>query len=491
MALTRRRPGTRIRFVGEVLPRVLPSFADTVAIPTVASWGPLGSETSGMKRYPDMAAVEEVYGTDDSPLRTAVNQAFRGEDVPGAGGAGGVIPYRMAGNAKARSTITIQNTAGTPADALRLDGKYFGTTGNTLAYTVQDDPQNAAQDILRIYRNGAVAETFRYLNSQTTQLALDINARSRLVTATVLSGGGSPLALASSPVSLAGGNDGATLTLANWTDALTALTFERYSLLAPYDLTDSTVVAALLQWTRDQDEANRPVMVTIGGAAGETLATANTRTGTLNEPHVVNVGVGTYRDLLLQKDLSTSQLAPRIAGIMAARGETADLTFALLGNLTAVVGPAPDEIQSGINAGTTMISRATSSADADLHVEMGVTSYTTDTNSALPVEVFGNPRLVRVMDIFLRGMKEWGDSVVIGRLPNNADTRAAVDKEGKRRVDDLLTRGLILPGNADAVPPVPAPEFRSVETVTDSLPFKFGWQFARTTNYIDGEGKVR
>lgn len=488
MATVRRRPGTRISWVGEVLPRILPGFADVVGIPFVHDWGPLGTDTGGKTLAPSMSAWQDVYGTSATAGSDAVGMAFRGEDTPGAARAGGVIPYRMAGAAAAKATVTVMNTAGTPAAALRLDAKYVGTKGNNLTYTIADDPTNAARDIITFFLGGARVESYTYLNADTAGLVTQINALSKWVAATALGGAGVALALAASPVAFAGGNDGATLTTQNWVDALNNLTFERFSVFAPYDTSDAAVIAAIKQWTLDHELAMRPVVSVVGGALGETVATALARQATLTDPHMVTIGVGTYFDQYLQHNVSTSQLAPRIAGILAGCGETRSLTFALLGNLSAVVGPQPDEITTMINNGIVAISRAVTSADADLEIEMGVTTFVNGTASR-PAEVFGDPRLVRVMDIFLRGMKEWGDSVVIGRLPNNPDTRATVDKEGSRRVSDLLTRGLILP--ADPLLGIPDPFFRAQATTDDSIPFKFGWQFARTTNYIDGEGKVR
>jgi hypothetical protein len=77
-----------------------------------------------------------------------------------------------------------------------------------------------------------------------------------------------------------------------------------------------------------------------GGAAGETIDDAIARSVALGDPHVVNFGVGTYHDDLLDKDLSTAQLAPRIAGILAARRDQALTGAELSAGCTSSARPA-------------------------------------------------------------------------------------------------------------------------------------------------------
>src|SRR4051794_36288931 len=109
-------PQTRIRFTGEKAPRILPSIGATVAIPLTHDWGPLGTELSDLPRRDDatpglllsFAEWTDLYGDSDTEGRTAVAGAFLGQNLDGAGGAGGVIPFRMGAGA-ARASVTLQN----------------------------------------------------------------------------------------------------------------------------------------------------------------------------------------------------------------------------------------------------------------------------------------------------------------------------------------------------------------------------------------------
>lgn len=480
-------PGVAISFVGERVQRPAPSFSQVVAIPIVHDWGPLGTDLENMDPKLTLAQFEGEYGSGDTEGRTAVVGALNGVGLLGQGGAGGVIPFRMAGASKAKATRIIQNT--TPATALTLTAKYHGTRGNDLGTIVDDDPQDATKDRLRITFRGAVVETYRYAPTDITALAAAINLSSKWVTAVAdLSG----VALTQSTLAFAGGDNGATLTLAEWQDAWDALEFANFGIYAPFNLVDTAILAAQHTWVQLMAQEMRPIRAVIGGPAGETLAQAITRTAPLRDPHVISLGVGTYHDDLLDKDLSTAQLAPRLAGVLAARGEDKALTYAEVAGLSVVgsSGPTTQELRPAADAGVTVFRRE-SDLDAELVVSRGVTTYIADTQS-MPKAIFSEPRMIGIMDNFIRNMKRWAARNVIGDLTVTDDTRAAVRSEGTRLLNDLLTRQLILPGDGTATNP--RPYFITLDTddpaLEDAIPFQFGWKFARTANFVVGQGRV-
>lgn len=484
-------PRTKITWVGEAVKRVPPSFAEVVAIPIAHDWGPLGSDSDGLKLVTSFPEFEAEYGTSDTPGRRAALSAFAGQGLPGQGGAGGVYVYRMATGAAAKAALTLQNT--TPANAITITAKYTGDFGELIAIGVGDDPGDATLDRLTVYVGGVAVQHWTYAPTDIEDLVDQIIAsKSPYITATlVLSGVALGATPAGNPTELAGGNNGDALTVTEYTAALSALEFKRVNLLAFPNLTDATIRAAAVSWVQSQEEADRPVNLVLGGAAGESLATASLRSTGINDEHVINLGVGTYHDELLDADVSTAELAPRIAGILAARGESRALTGSEIAGLTVVgsTGIDVDQIRSAIDAGVTVLMR-TSSVDADLTVAQGVTTYTTKTDDAKPYDVFSEPRFIRIMDIFSHNMSQWANDKVIGDLPVNDDSRAAVRGHGRTLIDDLLTRGLIDPGDTEEDrpfidTPLPPADLR------DSIPFSFGWRFNPTTNYVLGHGRVR
>ncbi len=486
-------PGTVIRFVGEAVVSPAPSFAEVVAIPLVHNWGPLGSDSGGLKLVRSFQEWEAIYGSDDTAGRTAVLGAFNGIGVGDEAGAGGVLVYRMAAPAAAKATVNVPNTAVGNPTALTLAALYTGTRGNSISYATEDDPSDLAKDQLRILFNGATVERYRYTPTDITALAAAINTQSRYVTATSVATGVALVATAGT--ALTGGNSGDTLLSAQWLAALAAFEFQSFGLFAPYNLTDAAIRASVVAWLNVQQEEMRPVMAVFGGVAGESVSDALARSVLLaDDPDIVNLGVGTYRDDLLGKDLSTAQLAPRLAGVLAARGDEHALTYAQLGGLSPVgsTAPATDTLKALAAGGVTAL-RRTSDPNAELVVSWGVTTFNNIGQVGMPHDIFSEPRMVRIMHNFIRNMKAWADDKVIGDLTVTDDTRAAVRAEGRSMLDDLLSRGLILPGNTEngTIEPFINVEDPNDPALADAIPFEFGWHFARTANYVIGHGRVR
>jgi hypothetical protein len=487
------RAGTRIQFVGETLTQTLPSLASTVAVAGTSDWGPTYAETAsilpglpgGDQTYGSTLEFDAIYGNSDTPLRRAVIGALNGQGVEN-GGAGQVLVKRLASSSAARATKTVANT--TPVTAMTLTAKWTGTRGNLISYTIGNDPRVATNDIFTVYVNGVAQEVFTYVDADVAGLAAQINLSSKLLTA-VSNITGTALAVQASQAFLTGGLSGDTLTGVDYTNVYPALEYGRYSVLAFDNLTDSTIIASAVAFSQTQESNGRPITLVIGGSGADTITTAVARSAAANDPHVVNIGIGIYYDELLQRNVSTAELAPRIAGVIAARGEERSLTFAKVAGLSPVSG-APDsgQIETAIVNGVVTLSRSTS-ADALLKVERGVTTFTSKSDAARPYDVFSDPRLVRVMDLFIRTVKEWSDENIVGDTTVTDDTRDAVRSFASGEIDRLIQRGLVLP--EDKSLNIPAPFVSTPKTTDDTVPFDFGWQFARTTNYVFGFGRIR
>jgi hypothetical protein len=115
----------------------------------------------------------------------------------------------------------------------------------------------------------------------------------------------------------------------------------------------------------------------------------------------------------------------RIAGMLCSLGDANSITFKPIGGLTYLgQGFANDQIEAAIQNGVTSIAVSTNPA-APLRIERGLTTFTTKTDPTRPYDFFSDPRLVRLVDLFIRRMKEWGDNTMIGNVPVNDDSRTA------------------------------------------------------------------
>lgn len=477
--------GTYITLIGQRTVRPAASVAQTVAIPIIADWGPLGSEE--IVKSENFGEYEASYGDSDTPGRDAVLGAFIGTGVEGMAAAGAVKSYRMATGDAAASTVTLENTAEAPENALKLTARHTGERGDRISVAVTADPTDEAKARFTVLFDGVRKESYSYAKTNITELAEKLTAFSSLIpNAEALKSG---TALQTATTALAGGDNGDELTSEEWLAATEALEFEDFSVFVPYDLTDEAIRASLYAWTQSQANEMRPVFTFFGGPEGEELTDGIERAREVEDPHIIAIGGGDFHDSFLDKDISSSQLAPRIAGIFAGLGEGTSLLNVPVAGLkqigTSLI--APDEQHLATENGLTVF-RRTTIPEAELVVANGVTTFTDDSDPARPLELFSDPRIVRVGDLFIRRMKEWGDRNIVGPTTVTEETEAAVRDRGQKELEGLLERNLILPGET----PDEAPYFRILNNGgAPAIVFEFGFMFARTTKWLIGLGKVR
>lgn len=489
-------PMSSLTWVGEESLNINPNEGSIVAIAAVADWGPMGTDPKsgtspgGTALYENLKVFEGIHGQNTTPARTAVVGAFMGMASSMGGGAGAVAFFRLGTSAAAVSTLTVKNTAGSPVDALKLDALYKGTRGDSIAYVNELDPMDVTKHRVRILFRGSTVENYSYTIGDVTQLALLINARSIYVKATMLVTGTALAINAGTP--LAGGNNGASVTATEFTEAQAAFSMKNFSVFAPAALVDSAVKVQLAGWQRASAAAQRPFRLVFGGAAGESVAdgiTELTSNPTLRDEQIVRVCGGTWYDETLNAQLSMAELAPRFAGILAARGETSALTNAPLGGLTPVGSSAPTEADRVVarDQGLTVL-KSVAFSDAEVAVSQGVTTFIDRSKPAKPYEHLSEPRIVGILNRIQRYLAGWGEENIVGRRTVTDDTRAEVRKEVLKTVKQLEEVGLADPGSV-YVSVEPPPE--NEPALKDTIPYELGFKPTPTANYVIGVGKLR
>ncbi len=471
------RPGTIVSIVGTQQARALPSLADTVALCITHSAGPVNTPVA----CADMTEFEAKFGELAGVGRDAVLSAFDGGGLADARGAGTVIVNRMAGTGVATATRALSNGAVT---GVTVNGKTPGTRFNAVTVSDAVDVNVTGNHVFTVKYQGRVVGTYSYPQTNLANLAAQINLLDQYVTATVGTDGTALTVVADQ--ALTGGADGTTLVSGDYVNALTALQWERFAVLAFQDLSDNAIMVSVLSWLNTMANAGRPSLVVFGGALNETLVTAIARSVAVASHLVVNLGVGSVSDALLARTLSTAQGAPRIAGIITARADRQSLTFAKVGPWKILQGPSIDQYETAINNGVTTLSRAVA-ADAETKVEKGVTTFISTQDLARPKNVFSDPRLIQILNLFTRRVKEWGDENIIGDVPVNDDSRAAVRGFALDQISSLERRGLIVPNSGSVV----VEDTTNVPGMEDAIPFTFGWIFTQTANHVFAQGLIR
>jgi len=464
------RPGTYVNWESVAVTTVPASIGSTVAVGFVHDWGPSEQTVTCQS----LGEFKAVYGpSEDTSGFMAVKQAFQGEGMEGRGGAGAVVCFRMVGAAGAKATKTLSNT--TPATAITLTAKYDGSYGNDLTVTTQDNAQNSANTDLIILVGGSEVERYTFADTNIADLVAQINANSGWVTA-VQNVTGVALGIVTNQ-SFTGGNDGTTLLAADYTAAMAGFEHERFSALAFDNLTDTSIVASLKVWSENLNTHGKRFMTVLGGLANELIATAITRAQAAASENIITLGMGSVDDDQFGT-LSSAQLAPRIAGILAAKGEAQSMTFARLAGVSILVGASEAEISQAFDNGIMVLSRD-SNPDAPVRIEKALTTFVLKTNVNKPYLVFRDPKNIRTMQGFEMEMSEWADSNIIGRTVVNDKTRDFVVGETRARAQKRVDIGVIQPGFTVTVDPDPAP--------TDSdnfIAILVGFAFGRSVEQV-------
>lgn len=455
---------------------VPPAPGATVAIPIINDWGPFEEA----RLVGSFAEYQALYGySDDTPGYLAVKQAFIGEGLKGRYGAGGVLVYRFGDSGAAKASKQLTNAKEAPENALKLVARYNGTRANSLAVTTRAHAGDASKQDLLLLDGTSVLEEYTYTATDITRLGELINKRSNWVTAEVQKTGTKLTTVTAS--ALTGGDDGDTPVAEDWTNAFDAIALEPFGVIAPFDLVDNAIQVSLQTWLRDQnDNKNKRFMAVIGGELGETLEDAEDRAEEIADPEVIVFGVGTYRSPDLgpegtEIELSTSQLAPRIAGILAAKGEYAALTYARLAALEIVTGPTDAEIASAYDAGVLVVARD-DDPEAPTHIKVGHSTWTevdADGEPKKPYFIYREPKYVRTMHGIQTDLAAYFRREILGRRPVNDDTRDAVVSEAKSLLAEREKLGVIQPGWKVGIDQDPPPSDDD-EFVALAMELKFG-----------------
>ncbi len=448
-------PGAYTHFEAALSTQLPPSPGGIIAVPITHDWGPIAEPVL----CSSFSEFERIFGTDDSPGRLAIYESFFGEGLAGAGGANAVYALRLANEEAAAAAASVTNP--TPAAAIEVTARWKGTRGNRLkvvASAIVEEKQHVS-----ILDGTVELESFSFGIKGATALAklvATINARSPWVEATLTKEGETGLKAGTS--NLEGGLDGATLTGEDWTNGVTALSGVDFAYLAPFDLPWATgeeakpikeTILALQAFTNEQITAGHRFTLVVGGALGEEPTDAITRALELDDPAVITVGGPGVKDETFG-ELSTSQLAPRIAGIRAQRGESQNMHFARLkGTLPLLKGDGTavslSETEQMVAAGVVVLARDRYSL-APTRVVKDVNTWTPAVGSQAeeerPRKIFGNPKMVQTMQQFSNQAEALIERDLIGRVVVTDASRQAAAGRVLTLADGRIKTGAFQPG---------------------------------------------
>jgi microcompartment protein CcmL/EutN len=313
----------------------------------------------------------------------------------------------MVGSSGAAASVALRN-AGDTATFVTLTAKYKGARANNWTVTVQANPVDNTKKDLILLESGVEVERHSGLSASVpAEWVSGISSNLFVVTAGAASDVNN-----TSGAAFGAGDSGFSLTQSDWTAFQSGAESQTFNVLGPASLTDATVRGALVTWTIARNTSGQRFILVIGGAAGEVLSAAVTRSTSAANENVVNFG---YTDLLDAdgNTISTAAFVPRLAGIIADAGVTRSITQQRVTDVTLKVVPTNDDIATAYAAGVVMF--VSDSVSPRIHQDM--TTYV-DNTPTKPRSEFGKIKSVRThhqieSDLTFAANNGWlgGDSV--------------------------------------------------------------------------------
>lgn len=435
------RAGVYFNFIAAPEAAAAAPVLGRVAVLGTADWGPLDAPQIVQNTGGFSGLYSSSTGGD---LPSSVADALEGMD---SGGATSVLAQRIAGAAAAAGTASVTAAVG----SVTLTAKYKGARANNFVATVAT---NGADKDLIIYESGVEVERFLVTTGSATDLIAKINATdgtgSSLVTATAVGG---PTTLTNGNYTFTGGNSGLTYTtteLQTGLDAIALYDFDAVATKIEPAASDNNLQDTIASWllSRYKTYGKRSFLV-LGGKSTDTLTggtagqgqSAQTRVteydtaGTYEvlSQDVIHLGVTNLIRLSDGVTLSTGQLAPRVAGALAAAGMRRSMVFMKLTGYKVSSALSASNYSLAPSLGVNTFSPDTVDR---VKLEGGVTGLVASNNSDRP-KVHKNARNVAVAHFIQNTLTRVFTDDVVGQVANTETGRRGILASVQRFLDAM------------------------------------------------------
>jgi phage tail sheath protein FI len=380
-------PGVTVTTKEEGLTVPQPGAANVIGMIGTASWGPIG-EAVILGSYSDTV--------DNFKIDASNTTLFKGLSMAYLAGASSIVAIRIA-SSSARYASTNLGTE------ISIKAKYKGTYGNRISVLVTTNSSNPSNVDVRI-SDGLITEN--YINKPSNQSIVDeINTKSSLVTATKLN---DTLISPQSETFLVGGDDGASVTNADYINGLTLLEKEDVNFVVCAGQTDAGLHSAMEAHCQNMANAGKERIAIGGTALGETVSQILSRTASLSSDRFILVAPGvkiidnTTGDEILR---SGGYTACMIAGKLSSLPINYSLTNKAVSGVSGLEYEYSDaELKQLINGRVCALRKL-----SGFRVAKGITTSTTSAWSQITTR--------RIVDYVKQGIRSIGNDY-IGRLNN-------------------------------------------------------------------------
>lgn len=407
------RPGFYMNFVAAALAAIQPGARGILAMPVKANWGPVKTvvEITSEKDLMD------IYGTDTANGFTA----YRAIRLALLGGPKTILGYRLADSAAAKASVTLKDTAATPANVLTLTTKY--ETALPFSATVRDNVVDANKQDIILYQGTKQLYTFTFAKGtgvvDKAVAAINNDTNNKWITATKVAAGNDTIATIAN-ATFTGGNAGvAGVTNQDYINAMAAFEARVFDTFTLDGATDPSLQTSVAAWVQRLRTEGKGVIAYMGGSTTDDLniTAGNARSYSFNHEGIVNVGVSGVLDGVMYP---SAMVACWVAGKAAGQDLSESLTYAVAPFDDVVPRLTNNQIISAINAGTLVLVH-----DGEkVRVEKGINTLTSlreGQNNA-----WKKVKCIRIMDAINTDTTKTANDSYIGKVLNNDDGRVAL-----------------------------------------------------------------
>lgn len=426
-------PGLYLNFQSAALAAIQTGARGTVVLPIKAHWGPVASfETITSEK--DL--LDKFAASSDSDGSTAYNTIR----LTLLGGAKKILAYRLADSNAKPATITLKDSGGSAADALKLTAKYPGARGNAFKATVQTNLIDGTKQDLKLYEGTTLLKTFSFPAGQIATAVSVINGDNANIWVNAEGVASTGTLAPATSLPFAGGNSGiAGIAAADYTNAMAAFETQTFNIMSLDGITDPAIQTSVSAWTVRMRNQGKVMITVMGGPAADDTAVdavkkAIARTAGFNHEGIVNIGTGAVLD---GEIFSSAQVAPYVAGLIAGQKLSESTTYAAT--------PFDD------------VTRRWTRTEQEDAVRNGVFILFHDGRIIKPLRginslitlrqgqnhFFKKIRAIRVMDAINSDLQQAAEENYIGKINNTEEGRLALIAACKQYMEVLSQGGVI------------------------------------------------
>ncbi|MFD1176907.1 phage tail sheath family protein [Paenibacillus puldeungensis] len=424
-------PGLYMNFVSAAGTAIQAGARGVVVAPVKSHWGPVGQ----FVEVTNEAAIREMFSEDETDGATAFTTLY----LAMLGGPKKLLAYRLADSTAAKASLTLKNTAATPADAVALKAKYPGKRGNGFKVTIQPSLVAVGSKELKLYEGAALLRTISLGNGTVDQVVAAINedAGNKWITAEKIADG---TVADLTTASMTGGESGISgITNADYVAATAAFETQDFHVLTLDGVTDPALRTSIVAWVKRVRGEGKGVIAVLGGSKAEdtgadAVSKTIARSASLNHEGIVNVGTGAK---LNGEEYTSAQAASWVAGLIAGQSLKESTTYASSPFDDVTRRWTRSEQEQAVQGGVFLLVHD----GRRVKVLRGVNSLISPREGQN--KGWKKIRKIRVLDQINADLQRTAEDYYIGKVNNTEEGRLALIGAGKQYLQTLAAESVI------------------------------------------------